>query len=168
MANERKCQWCGSDISHRDVRAKFCGPKCVRKSEWSRSVAKNGPSNKNCVECGNKFIALRSAITCSKECSTSRHKSKTRQWADCNPEQAAERCRKWRSENLEHVRNLSRRNYKSDPERHRGYCSKWRWENIDSQRERELENSRSRAADRALSMILLPVTEPPKGKHHDI
>ena len=158
---ERVCAWCGSSLEGRSQKAKYCTKACGSKANKKPWVPRP-PLMRCCVICGASFAVSRSAKTCSRRCSEMRLKQQSIQWSKDNPDLCAERRRNWRSKNIDKERFLKRQRYAEDPERYREYCKSWRVKNIDDQRARERSAKRSIAAERALSILLLPSTQPPE------
>lgn len=154
---ERACAWCGADISQRHHAARFCGKACFGKARWQAEKVRVGPVISNCKVCGAEFKKVRSAVTCSQECSDERHKATSRRWRKDHPKRSAEITRNWRKKNHERAKKLKNKNYASDPERHRSYYKKWREENLKEQRARERSVHRHRAAEQALALLIMPI-----------
>lgn len=171
MADERKCKWCGVDISHRRWSAKTCGLICKEAIRYQVRFPDSKPFSeaRMCIACGSEFTAMTSTrrhcdIKCRKadylEKDRPKNTSRAREYRSSNPQKYRDLDKARRNLDPEKFRNQARKRYQdikeNFPEKHLGH--------IEDQRKRE----RLRNAERALSMILLPVAEPPKGKHHDV
>jgi len=146
----RACNWCGNDISHLRSIAVFCTRSCRRRSRWADGLDRPERSNVNAA--------------------AARYRSKnpekvyasTKKWRDKNRERHRETQNKWASANQfdRYKKSKPWREYNKD--KISEYMTAWRLENSDHLAKVKREWRRRRAAERALSMILLPVTAQPK------
>jgi len=180
----RACKWCGKDISHRGQQAKYCNRICGQRAwvsvnrDKSRSYSARWKSANNpntgpfqearkCEVCSSPFIAKTSTrLFCSTAC-----KEKKRYELHNESRKAAQR--KMRKDNLERVRAQELAGYyrmkEQRPDDWEVFCKKaaaaskrWRKRDPDYARSTDLSWRRTRAAERALAMILLPATPAPK------
>lgn len=181
---DRKCAWCGADISGRSRGAKWCSKSCGRKAgraadpERHRAYVrkyrdkvrpKTGPFRElRCCEwCADQYLAKTStAKFCSTKCKES---ARYRARRDKRCEQARRR----RAEKTDHVRALGRASYyrmkEERPDAWQKFCEdakaaskRWRASNPEYARQKDREWKRRRDAERALSLLLLPMQTPPE------
>lgn len=141
-AGERRCAWCGADISHRRPNAITCSDECrERKKRFNRcgqSLRFNGPpSPRACAFCGAKFSAF----------------YKNQKY--CEPNGACAR--------KAYRRSPSRRAYLSRPlTKASNRASVRKYESSPKGRQTRTERYRRHAAQAALATILLPTHKPPE------
>lgn len=178
---DRVCKVCGADISHRDLKAKYCSKLCLQRAwrdqnrsksraysaKWkSRNKPNTGPfrEKRKCYQCGAHYTAKSSTA---KYCST-RCKERTRD-RDARNEYE----RQLRQNNLDKFRESDRRRYAKmrdeDPDRYQKFCAaaaeasrRWRSRDPEYARSKDREWQRRVSAESALSAILLPTVEPPE------
>lgn len=62
---ERKCAWCGADISHRHPNAKFCDEGCMLRNRYGGPI----PGDTiECLNCKKPFVKQKNERHCSKGC----------------------------------------------------------------------------------------------------
>jgi len=153
---ERKCAWCGADISHRNSRARYCGQTCKdrRKSfdwsldrgYWPREM--QGPRIPvECPECGKQVEQSNGGRTyCERDGPCSRRATRRRGVDRGYFEQPLVKLR---------MRNAVRRYY------HQGngseYMAQWRHDNRDHVNAQAREYRRNRAAQAAISLLIMPI-----------
>jgi len=142
---ERKCAWCGADISHRKLNAKFCGNVCKEAARLPRKRAatrRRWPpmQGRSCKGCGDLFSASEiKQLFCSISCRT-KHNNKIK-------------VRDHRRDYLKAI-SVDRNGYfKRASER----AQKWRERDPEYAKSKDREWQRKRAAAAAISLLIMPI-----------
>ena len=168
---ERACAWCGADISHRRWSAKFCSSRCKDFGRYeSRHGHPPGPfsEDRRCEVCGSAFTARTATRRyCDPECRGIAQREMGR-------EENTKRARRYREQFPERYREYDKNRRAADPEMYRARDRARYRENLDEKRRQARERynvdpgqsvdacrerRRRRAAEAALSMLILPIEE---------
>ena len=188
MCEERKCQWCGADISHKQKGAKWCSKQCASNADYHKHRDKRRAQQNNrrrelrglpsligraCMHCGESFNAVHARqVYCSPSC---RNKAKYHRAFAKDPEKIRAKQAQWRRENAQHRSDYMKARRKANPEHNLNLQREYRarnrdkinaqaidryWKNPDLFRSRQNEWERRKGAEAALSALILPINVP--------
>lgn len=161
----RACAWCGADISHRRWSAKTCDLTCKEKLRHRRRYPDSKPfrEHRTCDVCGIGFVAKTSTRRfCGADC-------RYAHWLEADREGNTLRARMYRQESPDRYRRYEKMRRDRDGEKLRKQ-GRDRYEKMKKQRPEEYkemlrtqgERERRRNAERALSLLILPMQTPPE------
>lgn len=150
VSDERKCAWCGGDISQKRANAKFCKKLCRGRWRWSQGLDR--PSIENRKKNAKRY----------REAHPEKVKAATYKWRLANAETYREKKKAWEKANASKRYEYGRPWRESHKEQLQIYMIKWRSQNRSRLAETKREWGRKANAKAALSAILLPAHKLPE------